>query len=161
MSRSQSAEERFDSRYKINTGTGCWEWTAGVTGDGYGCLRVNAVMQLAHRYSYSRFSGPIPEGNCVCHKCDNVRCVNPGHLFVGSHADNMRDMAAKGRNNQPKGERNGNARLTDAEASDILAMKGEAPAGVVAGEFGVSRSAINRIWSGQVRNRQNSVQEAV
>lgn len=78
----------------------CWLWTGKTSGQGYGRVRVPASgYVLAHRFSWQLHNGnnPIPDGLLVLHKCDNPPCVNPKHLFLGTHADNMRDMIAKNR----------------------------------------------------------------
>ncbi len=81
--------------------TGCWLWTAGMRLNGYGQVKIRRVNQLAHRVSYQVHVGPMPEGMCVCHKCDVPCCVNPDHLFLGTQADNMRDRDRKGRCKAP------------------------------------------------------------
>lgn len=75
---------------------GCWEWQGVMHHSGYGCLRQNGKFAQAHRVSYAAFKGE-PGDLLLCHTCDNPRCINPGHLFLGTHADNMADMKAKGR----------------------------------------------------------------
>lgn len=86
---------------KVNKTEGCWEWTAATYRGGYGHFRAFTdgkwKMTKAHRYSYSHFKGEIPKGMLVCHTCDNPKCVNPEHLFLGSHKDNMTDMHNKDR----------------------------------------------------------------
>ena len=78
-------------------GQGCWNWTAYKNNEGYGRLRAGGEKVLAHRLSYSIFKGEIAEGLFVCHTCDNPACINPEHLFLGTHQDNVSDCVAKGR----------------------------------------------------------------
>ena len=83
--------ERYISR------NGCWEWTAGTDGCGYGRIWFNNKNQTAHTVAYSVFVGPIPDGQHVLHSCDNPKCINPSHLSLGTHLDNMRHKAERGR----------------------------------------------------------------
>jgi transcriptional regulator with GAF, ATPase, and Fis domain len=95
--------ERFNKKYRVNQETGCWDWIAAVWMQGrYGAFWVdkefnNQRMTGAHRASYFIHTGVHPKSSEVCHSCDNTLCVNPEHLFLGSHTENMRDMVLKGR----------------------------------------------------------------
>lgn len=103
-------------------------------------------MYKAHKLFYEMQNGPVPEGLCVCHKCDVPLCVNPDHLWLGTHAENMRDKANKGRVNDQHGELNPNARLT---AADIAAIRSsDRTHQDLATEYGVSRPHVTRIKSG-------------
>lgn len=101
----------FSQRIK-KVASGCIEWQGCCDGGGYGDMYCNGKLQKAHRYSYQLFKGTIPRGFSVCHTCDNPKCVNPDHLFTGTHSDNMKDMYAKGRGNRPTGEKHHSHRLT-------------------------------------------------
>lgn len=76
----------------------CWIWRGSVNNQGYGYIGIDYKKKLVHRLSWELHFGPIPEGMLMCHKCDVPVCVNPGHLFTGTNADNIRDMFKKDRN---------------------------------------------------------------
>jgi hypothetical protein len=84
---------RFHKKVLINEETGCWEWQGQLWSNNYGKYRG----QRAHRWSYEHFIGPIPAGMLVCHRCDNRKCVNPEHLWLGTYLDNNWDSINKGR----------------------------------------------------------------
>ncbi len=116
--------------------------------DGYGRITVNWRGTRAHRVSWELRNGPLSPGAVVCHRCDNRACVNPDHLFVGTQADNMRDMVTKGRN--ARGEKCGPAKVTDRQAVEIrLLRKAGFPNRELAGAFGVSRNMIEKVTTGQ------------
>jgi len=91
-----SSLAKFLEYHQVDEATGCWNWTRHVGKNGYAWFRQDGHGH-AHRWAYARFCGPIPPGLWVLHSCDNRRCVNPAHLFLGTNGDNIRDMVAKGR----------------------------------------------------------------
>lgn len=97
-----SAQDYIKAKSKLNCSNGCWEWVGHRLKKGYGQMRCGKKLVLAHRASWAAFKGEIPVGLFVLHKCDNPSCCNPEHLFLGTNADNMNDMVAKGRNNHPR-----------------------------------------------------------
>jgi hypothetical protein len=101
-----SLEERFWTRVSWGPADRCWPWTGAGRGNGYGHVHRSgrgATTTLAHRLSWEIHHGPIPEGLFVLHRCDNPRCVNPAHLFLGTQKTNIHDMIGKGRrHNTPR-----------------------------------------------------------
>lgn len=92
--------ERLWLRVDRSDAEGCWPWTGAIDHKGYGAIQgpgpIHRVLKT-HRVAYEAAHGPLGDGECVLHRCDNPRCCNPAHLFVGTIADNNRDMWSKGR----------------------------------------------------------------
>jgi len=90
-------EVRFHEAYTRKGEDECWLWEKSNSAKGYGQIRKNGKMTTAHRVAWELHNGPIPDGMCVLHKCDEPICVNPNHLFLGTLKDNFDDAVAKGR----------------------------------------------------------------
>lgn len=140
-----SVSERFWERTWVTSG--CWSWLGERNEDGYGKLSVGLKKKFAHRVSWEIHKGPIPPGLCVCHGCDNPSCVNPDHLYVGTHKQNMEDKARKGRvsfGDRKKGSQAWNAKLDERSAFAIryaYVLSGATIASV-ATKTGMSENAI-------------------
>lgn len=137
----QSLQDRFWS--KVNKGDSddsCWEWI-GPLRTGYGLFWIaDNLKASAHRLSFEWEYGSIPPGMVVCHSCDNRRCVNPRHLFLGTQQDNMADLVRKGR---LAGENNPMSKLT---LEDVKAIRKDKRTHSVLGTiYGVNRRTIGRI----------------
>jgi len=145
----QSFIERFNLKWKINTVTGCWDWTASVAGKGYGQIKLprQRKQEYAHRLAYLIHKGEIPEGKHVCHTCDNPLCVNPAHLWLGSSAENQQDMKQKGRSLY--GERNPYAILTEDGVRKIRQLLEQELSQAKIGRIvGISQIEVSRIKRG-------------
>ena len=121
----------------------CWEWQGSVTVSGYGQFSIRSRGFRAHRIAYELFVGPIPNGLLVCHKCDNTKCVNPNHLFVGSSQDNTDDMIAKGRTGGMKGEAHPFAKLSEEDICSIRVMTGTCKE--IGAQFDIGPMQVSRI----------------
>ena len=141
----------------------CWLWTAAAGTDGYGRLRVKRDGQWsharAHRLSWELHRGAIPADLGVLHRCDNPRCVNPEHLFLGTDAENVSDKVAKNRQARgggdgpqlPHGEGHMLHKLTVPAVVEIRRQleAGELPRGAIAVQFGVCKTTVNQIAQGK------------
>ncbi len=176
--RSDAADEkRFWSKVD-QSNQGCWLWQGTLLTQGYGCFKIAGKMYKAHRVAYTLAKGTIPPGMFVCHHCDTPRCVRPDHLFLGTIKDNVHDAIKKGRwatgersgaRQHPErvprgdtsgphlhperyqGERNGRARLTQAQAEEIRARyaAGNISQFVLADDYGVAQTTISAIVRGK------------
>lgn len=142
---------RFWDRVQKQDGDGCWEWQGARTIMHYGYLSTGRRNRTigAHRVSWTLTHGAIPDGMCVLHRCDNPPCVRPSHLFLGSQADNVADMVAKGR--QHYGENTGGVVLTDGQVGDILKEYATRARSVLslAEQYGVEEATLRAIVNGQ------------
>ena len=139
--------------------TGCWEWQGSCGQNGYATITYQNESWYVHRMAYELYKGPIPPGVCVCHHCDNRKCVNPAHLWVGTKAENNADMFKKGRGRSfglVRGEDCPNAKLTWADVDEIrrIGKCGAATQRTLAHQFGVSHSTIGNVLREKTWGRQ-------
>lgn len=135
--------ERFN-QYFTKQSSGCWEWQGSCTADGYGKFWMDGKNVAAHRASFILNHRKNPDGKMVLHTCDNPRCVNPDHLVLGTHRDNVLHM--KERNRFLVGEQNGNSKITSDDARKIIKeLLGGGKVRAVARQFGHSRNLVKAI----------------
>ncbi len=151
-------EDRFDEKF-VAIGSGdCWMWTAN-TRSGYGqikgyCHKMKKYRPLcAHRVSWELYNGKISGDMNVLHRCDNPLCVNPDHLFLGTHLDNARDRVEKCR--EARGERHGRSKLTDDEVDDIRLLYDSMTKKEIGSIFNVSERHVFYIGCGKSRGKRS------
>lgn len=126
----------------------CWEWQAATNSIGYGYFwHEEQRLCSAHSYSFIKHYGPLPDTKIVCHTCDNRKCVNPKHLYAGTHLDNSRDATTRNRRNDPTGDNSVHATLTYEQILEIL--KDNRSQVTIASEYGVSQGQISKIKTGK------------
>jgi hypothetical protein len=141
----------------------CWEWKSTISGGRYGSISMGGRVKSAHRTAYELTFGEIPEGMLVCHRCDNPRCVNPTHLFIGTPKDNSQDCIAKGRKKTMPGaanpmygkfgEKHHNSIISDADALEIkrLYLAGGIFQEEIARKYNVTQGFVSGIVTGRTR----------
>lgn len=137
MSRWNDAPTRFWNKVCKSGKDSCWPWKGAREFLGYGRFQSGGKRWKAHRYAYFLTHGPIKDGKCVCHHCDNPPCCNPDHLFLGTHQDNMADMFRKNRRKTPRGEDSATHKLTESTVKEILKDR----------RSGMSQPALSRKYS--------------
>lgn len=150
MYRVRPLSVKFWSKVDVGLKERCWLWKGYVNPAGYGMINLHdkpfPCFGKAHRVSWYLHFGKIPDGLCVCHKCDVRDCVNPGHLFVGTSAENTMDMYSKGRGVVNYGEANGCAKVTREDVEEIRRLYSDGKTiDELAPVYGVDRTTIFKI----------------
>ena len=161
MTAPQTTEEYISTRIEKDLVSGCWNWVGTIGTDGYGKAKRQGKTLRAHRLSYQLYKGEIPEGYFVCHTCDNPKCVNPEHLWAGTHKENELDKDRKGRRSpspgishrhlMPRGEEVGSSKLNNYLVEEIykLGMQNTTAKEIKRVlKLDVSKSAVWRIMKG-------------
>jgi len=146
--RGKRLTERFWSKVDKRGPDECWEWKPTLNTDRYCTFSIQGRSYKAHRIAYQLAIGDIPSGLCVCHSCDNPVCVNPAHLWLGTHAENMADMMRKGR--QKTWDKDPNTKLTpdDVRAIHRSYRRGLVSMREVGERFGIAARTVSNILSG-------------
>ena len=147
----ERAAQRLFEGIEFDTVGGCWLWSGTAQKNGYGKVFARRVTYLAHRLSWRIHFGHLPDDKFVCHRCDVRLCVNPTHLFLGTHAENMADMAAKGRAFVQRGMENSNAKLSDDDVLAIRKATGVLKLRELSAIYGVGIGHICRVQRGKAR----------
>lgn len=142
-----NARKNIVARTSHEPNSGCWLWAGCFNEDGYGRITIGRYSYLAHRAAWVAEGRGDPGSLHVLHHCDNRACVNPDHLFLGTNLDNVRDRQRKKRGLNLDGEKNGRAKLTQADVAHI--RRRELKAKDYAAMYGVGRSTISMIWIGK------------
>jgi hypothetical protein len=125
-------------RVEPEPNSGCWLWVGARGPNGHGIIRQGQIADLAHRISWRAEHGPIPCDKWVLHKCNNASCCNPDHLYLGTHADNMRDMKMS---NRRKGKCA--SKLT---AEKVIRIRSDVrPQSIIAADYGIGQDHVSRI----------------
>lgn len=151
--RIRSGRERFDEKWMLIPETGCWIWLAAkaqTSAKQYGHFNLDGRALRAHRAAWLIYRGEIPEGMQVLHSCDIGICVNPDHLRLGTHTENMQEMVERGRHNNGSHERKGyghwNAVFTEQDHAEMVRMRNEGKLiREIAEHFDCSKSNVSKV----------------
>lgn len=143
--RNASLDQRL-SVSSVRAANGCLVWNGARSAEGYGHMSIEGRSTLVHRLAWQVANGPIPAGMFICHRCDNPPCIEVSHLFVGSPADNHRDMVVKRRKARLAGSSNPRAKLTADTVAAVRGARGTNRA--IAETFGITHSHVSRIKRG-------------
>lgn len=152
--RSKPLHEKFWSR--VQKTNSCWLWEGRLTKAGYGQISHRGTPIYTHRLSWEIHKGSIPKKMEVCHHCDNPACVNPDHLFIGSHRDNMHDMLSKNRGStaglaDQRGEKHPGAKITEDIVRAIRQrLRSKESHSSIAKDLGISRPTVTAINCGRL-----------
>lgn len=144
-------KERLYSKAIINKNSGCWEMQP-FKGHRYPKIQIENRCERANRISYEITFGKIPSGVHCLHKCDNTKCINPEHLFLGTHQENMHDKIKKGRAKYdgPKGTRCAQHKLQDYEVKEILDLLNKNHTQIsISRKYGICQQTISKIKTNQ------------
>jgi hypothetical protein len=157
MDFSQAEIERFLKSFEKSES--CWNWVKGMAKNGYGFFymkREGRKTFHAHRVSWEYHNNmPIPEGMLICHTCDNKKCVNPAHLYVGTSFDNNRDTVNRNRAKRTIGDNCSWAKISEADVMDII--KSNDNQYDIAKKYGVDQSTISNIKTGKRRSNISGI----
>ena len=148
----QTIQDRFEKKVEMIPFSDCHHWTAATNKFGYGKISLSqSTWQFAHRMSWEFANGPVPEGMYVLHTCDNPGCVNPSHLYLGSHKDNAQDRERRQRGNHAKGSSHGRSKLSAEQVIEIrkLYNSGQYSCRKLGKMFGVDGKSIADIVNGR------------
>ena len=146
------------NRIDVKEDNECWEWIGKKNRGGYGVMCMDYKNRMVHRLVYADKIGPIPDGMCVCHTCDNPGCCNPSHMWIGTRGDNNTDRSRKGRTNYvvTLGERHGGSVLTW-EQVDAIRNERRVSSRKLAAKYNVSHTTIQKVQRGETWNYERNV----
>ncbi len=143
---------RFMAKVEPDLNGGCWLWSGSVDRGGYGAIKVRGKAVRAHRFSFAHFNGPLKSSALVCHKCDVPSCVNPKHLWAGTHSENSLDSVAKGRWVNNKGSRHGMSKLSEENVCLLrIDVKNGLSLRKTAEKYGINKATVWEIKHGRTR----------